>query len=107
MIHTTTFKDIDGKLLTLSQTRRPYGRLLAAHCNAAFNHAQENMKIFGLFTSDLSNHHRYIEELINNSFNEDIDTNAKVLKWLIESTNCSTTATQSASDYQVFFNYTL
>ncbi len=42
------FKDIDGMVLTLPQTRQPYGRLLAIHCKAAYDNARKNMNVFGL-----------------------------------------------------------
>jgi hypothetical protein len=36
VIQNIIFNDIDELALALPQTRRPYGRLLAAHCKAAY-----------------------------------------------------------------------
>ena len=97
VIQGITFKDIDGSTLTLSQTRRPYGRLLAAHCKAAYDNARRNMNIFGLLPNHISDRHRHIQGLIDITLNDDIDTKAKVLKWLLNSPLATPESIQSST----------
>ncbi len=53
MIQDITFKYIDGLALTLSKLLRRYSRLLAEHCQAAYDNAQQNMKSFSLLPNNL------------------------------------------------------
>ena len=97
MIEGITFKDIDESPLTLPQTRRPYGRLLAAHCKAAYDNARQNMNIFGLLPEHISDRHRHIQGLIDITLNDDIDTKGKVLKWLLNLPLATSESIQSST----------
>ena len=68
------------------------------------------MLIFGLIERNISEYGRYIENLIETSFEDDLDTKVKVLRWLLTSTEpttessnfCDTDACQVLSVRAVF-----
>jgi hypothetical protein len=90
------FKDIDGMVLTLPQTRQPYGRLLVIHCKSAYDNARKNMNVFGLTMDNLSDGCCRVQELLDASLEDDSDTKSKVLHWL-ESSNINLTTTPQSS----------
>jgi hypothetical protein len=84
-------------ILTLPLTRQPYGRLLAIHCKAAYDNARKNMNVFGLTMDSLSGDCCHVQELLDASLEDDLDTKSKVLHWLESSNINLTTATHSST----------